>query len=330
MNKVIVVLNNIRMYDQFLALPPVFKLNQHEYRMIITDNDPHIRDVSRNGKIIEHAHDLRFVYVWNEPQLPFKDEYTATINIHRLPKGEQMERLTRIVNNMDLTYFFDLGFSVIDFKDFKVRHRIDPKWGSYVLKPTGGARSMGVFYIDKPINLKTFIVNIRNLRTSETTENSDYLKLCDEFGVRVSLGEENYQDEATRTISENTLMIQQMNPFQDVKEFRAIVGAKEPLLIRRTHFDNPNDRTVFDEVITEDNVTDYFSKELYDEIIHFLTTSNLLPHGSIDIWYSREENRWGIYEYQCQFGHVFIPEQILTDYLMKVIEYQYMTLGNKI
>lgn len=329
MNKVIVVLNNVRMYDQFLTLPPVFKVNQHEYRMIITDNDPHIRDVSRNGKIIEHAHDLRFVYVWNQPQLPFKDEYTATINIHRLPKDEQMERLTRIVNNMDLSYFFDLGFSVIDFKDFKVRHRIDPKWGSYVLKPTGGARSMGVFYIDKPINFKSFIGEVADLRNGSNpfnddgTTNQHYIDLCEKFGVRFHIGNENHANEAAKVVSENTLLIQEMNPFDDVREFRALVGGELPLLVRRTHFDEPTDKTVVDEIITAENATKFFSEELYSEIMYFLANSNLLPHGSIDIWYSKANNRWGIYEYQCQFGHVYIPEPELSDYLKDVIVHQH-------
>lgn len=324
MKKVIVVLNDLRAYDQFLALPPVFTVGRTDYHLIRISDEPHTRDVSRIGQDLEFAHDLRFVYEWNKPQLPFYDYHTATVNIHRLPKEEQMERLTRIASKMNLTHFHDLGFSVVDFSDLKIRHRVDPSWDKYVLKPTGGARSMGVFFIDKPINFKSFIGEVATLRNGDTgTKNEDYINLCDKFGVRFNVGTENRKNEAAKVVADYTLLIQEMNPFDDVQEFRALVGAEQPLLVRRTHFDDPKDKSVVDEVITEEKATKYFSEELYNEIIHFLENSNLLPHGSIDIWYSRENDRWGIYEYQCQFAHVYIPEPTLTDYLKDVIVYQH-------
>jgi len=329
MKKVIVLLNDLRAYDQFLALPPVFTVGRTDYHIILTTAEPHDRDVSRNGRDLEFAHDLRFVYVWDKPQIPFYDHYTSTVNLHRLPKEQQMERLKRNASKLNLCHFFDLGFSVVDFSDLKIRHRVNPDWKKYVLKPTGGARSLGVFFIDKPINFKSFIGEVANLRkgvnpfNDSGTKNQDYIDLCEKFGVRFHVGNENRADEAAKVVAENTLLIQEMNPFDDVREFRALVGAELPLLVRRTHFDEPTDKTVVDEIITSKNATQFFSEELYNEIMYFLANSDLLPHGSIDIWYSQSNNKWGIYEYQCQFGHVYIPEPELSDYLKDVIVHQH-------
>lgn len=329
MKKVIVLLNDLRAYDQFLALPPVFTVGRTDYHLIRTIAEPHDRDVSRNGHDLEFAHDIRFAYVWKQPEVPFYDHYTATVNLHRLPKELQMERLARIVSKMNLSHFFNLGFSVVDFDDLKIRHRVNPDWEKYVLKPTGGARSMGIFFIDKPINFKTFIGEVELLRNGSSpfndngTTNQQYVDLCEQFGVRFHIGKENRPNEAAKVVSENTLLIQEMNPFDDVLEFRALVGAEKPLLVRRTHFDEPTNTTIVDEIITDENAKQFFSDELYLDIAYFLASSNLLPHGSIDIWYSKSANKWGIYEYQCQFGHVYIPEPELTNYLKDVIVHQY-------
>ncbi len=325
MKKVIVVLNDLQAYDQFLALPPVFSTETAVYHLIRTRLEAHPRDVSRIGQKIEFAHDLRFTHIWNQPQIPFYDHHTATVNIHRLPKDQQMERLARIVKQLSpkLEHFYDLGFSVVDFTDLKIRHRVDPNWYRYVLKPTGGARSMGVFFIDAPINFKSFIGEIADLRNNKNTTNQDYINLCEKFGVRFNVGKENRKDETASVVADNTLLIQEMNPHVDVVEFRAIVGAEEPLLVRRTHFDEPTDKTVVDEIITILSAKEHFSDAVYNEIMYFLNNSELLPHGSIDIWYSPGNNTWGIYEYQGQFGHVFIPEPILSNYLKDVIVHQH-------
>lgn len=325
MKKVVVQINNITAYDQFLALPPVFIKAGTEYRIIRTRDDVHQRDTLRMGDDLQFAHDLRFVNVWNQPQMPFYDFHTATVNIHRLAKGEQMERLARITKEMELAKFYWLGFNVIDFSDYKITQYIDPQWDGYVVKPTGGARSMGIMYVNQPINFKSFITEVNRIRNATST-NKDYYDLCKKYRVKFDAGKENRENEATLTLQENTLMIQEMNPFRGVREFRAIVGASTPLLIQRTHFDNPQDKTIMDVVITDENATEFFSLGLYEEIMYFLRTSNLLPHGSIDIWYSKEEDRWGIYEYQNQFGHVYIPEPLLTNYLKDVIVYQHKVI----
>lgn len=329
MKKVVVVMNTIQGYDQFIELPPKYIYKDVEYCLIRTTSEIKDRDVVRIGDELKFAHDLRFTLVWDQPDLPFYDYHTKTVNLHRYNKLNQMELLARKLTKLNLKHYHPLGFSVVDFKDLKIRHHIDPGWDKYVLKPTGGARSLGVFHVEKNINFKSFITAISRLidkgkssNQDNPITNQDYLDVCEKFGVRLNIGRENRPNEAAKVIGENTLLIQEMNPYDDVQEFRAIVGGKDPLLVRRTHFDNPEELNVFDEVILPDNSANYFSDSLYNEIMYFLREANLLPHGSIDIWYSSKNNAWGIYEYQNQFGHVYIPEPTLSDYLKDVIANQ--------
>lgn len=315
MEKINVSIPEITKLNQFLALPPVYEYKGKIWRIYTPTSE--VPDVIAANCDYLYAHDLRILSRNNEPNNNPFNTLTDTVYLDRYDKALQsilLERLIKTHYKGKLKHFNSLQVSEIVFD--LPKHVVHfNKTKDYVIKPILGTRGMGVIEVTREINLKAFIDNIADLRKNPETTNQGYKDLCDAFGVKLTIGQERYENEMAKYIAANRLLIQELNPHGHVVEFRAIMGGETPFIVNRDHFYSDAKDTV-NITLKQSNPT---SPEVYAEIMELLSDKRLQLHGSVDVWYAPTANRWGIYEYQNQYGHVYLPMEKHIDYLKETI-----------
>lgn len=325
MEKVVVAIADVRAIDQLLALPTRYVYADKEWVITYPSDTYPIFSVSENREVF--AHDMLIQPRWNVlDQHPF-NKRRKTWYLDRYDKINQNVHLENVLGMFGLQYYQPLPVSEINFDLPKVTYHFDSGYGKYVIKPTGGARSLGIIFVEEPINLRELLAKMKPMLNNKDTTNEQYFELWHHFGLRYHKGEENRENEMAKVLADNTLVIQQMNPFDDVVEFRVISGTDKPLMFARDHL-HAGKHNVFDTIVNEKSKL--IDQEIYQEIMLVFSTGKLQTYGSHDIWYSAKGKCWGIYEYQTQYGHNHIPEQLHIEYMKDVIATAYSRLTGEV
>lgn len=189
--------------------------------------------------------------------------------------------------------------------------------GKYIIKPTLGARSMGIIEVDTAkihihefytlldLHLKaygTIQINEPGQEPPPPPKLTDYLKeFFDKYNFPCSFGFEYKPDEAAEAIRKMELIAQEKNPFDSIVELRALRCLDvEPVLYERQDLD-PNFNGYSDPYAYNRN------NETVNEILTVLKDPNFPGFmGSVDLWISEETGHWGIYEFQPEYSSVNI------------------------
>ena len=200
------------------------------------------------------------------------------------------------------------------------------------MKLTDGARSMGIMKFDTTnTNLRSFLIELDKVISDGDKNNRAIQKVCDAFKVDINFGKEYKDDEVYGRFTDKTFMLQRMNPFDDVEEFRVLKTLDMIHMYRRDHFNN-DDPNVIDRLYMRSREADQDDEfELMMDSIQTILRSENFPmtHGSIDVWVSRKGMKWGIYEYQNQYGHVHIPEDTHNFILKDTIDRLYKKMNQE-
>lgn len=194
--------------------------------------------------------------------------------------------------------------------------------GKYIIKPTLGARSMGIMEIDTSkmhihqfytlldLHLKAHNNSIQISEPGQRQEEgltpppqlTDYLKeFFDKYNIPFKLGLEYKPDEAADAIRKMELIVQEKNPFGSVIELRALRCLDvEPVIYERQDLDTSFVGYSEPYVYNRNN-------ETVNEILSVLKDPNFPGFmGSVDLWISEESGLWGIYEFQPEYSSVNI------------------------
>lgn len=320
MERVNVVIADIKLIDQLLHLPTRYEYDDKLWCITFAGKDIPLFVVEDNQE--KYSHDMLIQPRWNTLYSHAFDYARRIWFLDRFDKIKQNVNIDYRLGQFGLHHYTRLPVSEINFDTPKPLYHFDDSEYNYVIKPTGGARSMGIIFVEKQINLREFLTKLQKLRANKKSKNKNYIKLFKQFGLRYLKGEENRPDEMAKVLAENTLMIQKMNPYDDVIEFRALSGSQDPLFFKRNHLTD-NGVNITDTIIDSTNAEDYFAPTVYAEIKSVLSTGKLMTYGSHDIWYSPSNECWGIYEYQNQYGHVHIPAKPHLDFLKESLKVAY-------
>lgn len=328
MEKVVVAISDIRHYDQLLALPARYEFAGKEWVIVHVNSDIPQFTVVNNQEVF--AHDMLIQHRWNTLDQPVLNKRRKIWFLDRYDKTYQNVHLENVMKKHRAHHYQRLPVSSINFDTPKVQYTFNGDDGDYIIKPTGGARSMGIMFIDKPINLREFLSKMRTLLKNKDSVNADYIKLWDSFGIRYHIGKENRENEMAKVLADNSLVIQRMNPYKDVIEFRALSGTGSPLFFLRDHL-HEDKNNVIDRIVGDVDPADIklIDPDVYTEIVDVVGSGDIITYGSHDIWYSPEAKRWGIYEYQPQYGHDHIPAQQHIRFMKDVLLVAHTALNSK-
>lgn len=319
-------------YNQFDALPCAYQHNGREYRIIRAEKLSDVRFTSSRGW--KNAYDIAVTHMqdphWSVLSI---NEPESIINLKRFDKLTQQLLLTHFFSNLKTDerprYYQPLTTYRVDLEKLTYGEY----QGKCVIKPDCGARSMGVMKLDtRNTNLRQFLIALYELKNDKAKTNGKLSKLCDSFNVSVCLGKQYREDETVEVIFDEGLVLQDLNELEDVQELRVLRTMDHHLhIFMRDHFENDN-QNITDSLIdprpsamefTQGGLDGYTREQLdmMHEIQRVLSKADFpLIHGSIDVWYSLEAMQWGIYEYQTQYGHNFIPQDIHAQFLRDTIE----------
>lgn len=324
MEKVVVAIADVGKVDQLLALPNRYTHQDKEWIITYPDDNQPLFTVVNDQEIF--SHDMLIKPRWNQlDQHPFNRRRKIWY-LDRYDKIYQNVHLNGVMFMFGTHHYKPLPVYGINFDLHKVTYHFNDSRGNYVIKPTGGARSMGIIFVDKPINLRELLSKMKPMLKNKATTNENYTELWDSFGLRYHKGTENRPNEMAEVLADNTLVIQQMNPYKDVIEYRAISGTNTPLLFSRDHL-HGSENNIVDRILTPTNEID---PEVYTEIMMVIGSGKLMTYGSHDIWYSPSAKKWGIYEYQTQYGHNHIPSQEHIEFMKDVLATAYSRLSGEV
>lgn len=293
--------------NQFFKLPKVFTHQGEEFRIVHLDSPDGLHEFSGEG--VNCAFDLIIQPTFNQLSNPDFHRELSTVFLNRYDKIHQQRLLNDFMSTQKPTKqasYVHLGAIPIDmekmyFGEFS---------GRGVMKLTDGARSMGIMKFDtEHTNLRSFLIELDKVLNGGEKNNRAIQKVCDAFKIDINFGKEYKNDEVYERFTDKTFMLQHLNPYEDAEEFRVIKTLDTIHMYRRDHFNN-EDPNVTDRLYMRPDVDQDDEFELMmDDIQNILKSEDFpLIHGSIDIWVSRRGMKWGIYEYQNQYGHVHIPE----------------------
>lgn len=195
--------------------------------------------------------------------------------------------------------------------------------GKYIVKPTLGARSMGIIEVDTAkihihefytlldLHLKAYGViqpgdklqiNEPGFEPTPPLKLTDYLKeFLEKHDFPYNFGLEYKPDEAAEVIRKMELIVQEKNPFDSVIELRALRCLDvEPVIYERQDLDTSFNGYSEPYVYNRNN-------ETVNEILAVLKDPNFPGFmGSVDLWISEETGNWGIYEFQPEYSSVNI------------------------
>lgn len=317
MKKLVAIVNS-RNVNQFQRLPICYDYEGIDYTVIHVEQLDALRTYDSDG--YRNAFDVAFVPTYDVDVPVNYNLEQSVVYFHRFSKIHQQRKLTAFFNEgmgMSADYYLPLPAYPVDLDTFN--------YGNYsgegVLKTVGGARSMGIMKFDtKKTNFRSFLTELKVLIDKRVDVNSAYVELCHAFGVEINCGKENTENEmATARFLNDSFMVQKLNPCHDVKELRVLKTLDEVVLYERSHFDN-EDLNITNTFIHPDTYPKEELRKMFKEIHHVISRDSFpLLHGSIDVWYSEKDSQWGIYEYQSQYGHVFIPDDFHDAYLKRSI-----------
>lgn len=333
MKVVNVAISNIDMYSQFLALPARYEHEGIEWAITFTHPQVPIFRVKNSEYVF--SHDMLIANRYDQPHQRTFDHQKRTWYLDRYNKVFQGVHLRNVTNRHGLHYYQELPVSSIDLTTATPRFEYEG-CDDVVIKTIDGARSVGIVKVPKEVNLRSLITDMLALASraecieaSPTATNEDYLNLFGEYGVECIVGSEKFQNELAEKFQECQWVIQKMNPHKDVVEFRALVAGDNTVMFARDHMGNDR-KNICNQTMTAKNCEAYMHKEIYEEIRSFLAYGHLLTHGSVDIWYSHNAKRWGIYEYQNQYGHVYLSEKTHLKYLKDSLLWGWQRINGEI
>ena len=338
---VVIGMENIGRLNQFLMMPATFTRNNIDFRVITIDGEFANTD----------AFDLviRGVANGNSTTKSMTEHFTKVndkvIYLERLLKDAQQEALTAAVysyseNVHTFGNYYALGGLLVDSTGrFKAVSHLPENIGGrlgYVFKPTGGARSIGIMQFPASTNIRLFVQRFMQQRDSFKTM-SDVIELVNSFGGKLNVGTSNFKDESLDFIKDpSTQWIIQNAAPSNIVELRVLKSGNGKLLVsKRDHLSETTNgfETVFNGLTDSDLVTELNAhgaakakSERLEGIEHFIQSCYFpMSHGSIDLWLdvSGHEMQWGTFEYQPQFGHSFIDDTTLTEFLKDSITNMY-------
>lgn len=315
---------NCNLTNQFNCLPEQYEYDNKVFNIFRLEDS----DVNAQFNIVDSKlsfnHDLmissRLNYLHYTRRIP---ELKLTY-IDRYKKGLQSYLLDTISG--DYKNYKSLRTSSIDYKQHIPVININFS-GDYVVKPDGGARSVGVMYVKAGTNIRSFLDKLyKKVKNVDNPTNEVVYDLCNAYGININKGTQNYENELANIIKSQALIIQEANTNTDVREIRVLISHAKPMLFLRTHMET-NSPSVFDIEITMDNYSDYMSEETYVEINHMFSSGKLINFGSADVWISKQADEWGVYEFQNQYGFIYIPEERHMNFMKEFINNEYLVFN---
>ena len=309
--------------NQFYRLPKVFTHAGEEFRIVHLDSSDGLHEFSGDG--IKCAFDMIIQPTFNELSLPDFHPELSTVFLNRYDKIHQQRLLNDFIRTLKpskAAAYTHLGAIPVDMSKMYFGEFA----GRGVMKLTDGARSMGIMKFDTArTNLRSFLVELDKVINGGEKNNKAIQKVCDAFKVDIDFGTEYINDEVYQRFTDKKFMLQRTNPYEDAEEFRVLKTLGTIHMYRRDHFDN-EDKNVVDRSYVRADVDKDDEYELMMEDIQTILKSEDFPmtHGSIDVWVSRKGMKWGIYEFQNQYGHVHIPEDT-HNFILKDTVYQLFT-----
>ena len=317
MAKINVQIDEIRHLSQFRSLLPRYTHGDNEYCIFKHEN------VNDNGIILASEHiapyDLAIRHKFNigTPAV-ITDELRNILYLTRYTKDRQALMMKEVLG--ESKNYMHLDASTVDLTNpaspvfsFPPNPFDKPGDERYVIRHNTGARGLGLMITPKlsEFNSRMFFRDLVDLRKKKepAATNEDYQKLCNEYSVELKLGVEKTPNEAASILATGSLVITPYNskPF---KEYRVITSfGGELLIVERDH---KADRKAYAKVCN-----DLVKRMIFHNLSIDLT--RLQPHGSFDLWISDTGSEWGLFEFQPQYGHEDIPDDVHVPFMKEVI-----------
>lgn len=315
--------------NQFYRLPNVFQHQGTEYRIVHLESDKGIHTFSGTGATT--AFDMIIKPTFNELSYPDFHPELNMVYLNRFDKIHQQRLLNDFMAKIKPSKsaaYIHLGAIPVDMETFYFGEFT----GQGVLKPISGARGMGIMkFSTQETNLRAFLVALEEVIRDGDKNNRAIQKLCDNFNVELNVGKENHDDEMYGILNKGKLVLQRHNPYNDIEEFRVLKTLDEVHFYHRDHF-GKEDKNIIDRSYPFSPALDKDDEFnlMMEDIKKIIRMEDFpLVHGSIDVWVSRKGMKWGIYEYQNQYGHVHIHEGSHNDFLKSTIDLLYQKLNGE-
>lgn len=237
-----------------------------------------------------------------------------TIYITRLPKDIQQMELKKLTDRFRMKDNSSEYMEIIkNYHELKVYSdggnitKYLPS-GKYILKPKFGARSLGIMEFDSTVT-SAFKVT----RALESIKRGDDInEVLERNDIKLLGGRERKDGEEKNVIEVFDYMVQQKNPFSNVEEYRFIKCLDmEPLVFLRNNLGGGSGNNTL--------ITDY--RTLLQQAVNLVKHEDFpLVYGSVDVWVDHVERKWGIYEFQPQYGYSHIDGDVHRKFTEEVIQ----------
>lgn len=315
-------IENLEAITQFKSLPSTFVKNANIYR--ITTGLYKEKPLIIDGEI-KLPYDLTIKADYDNIADGWRSRTMACVTLHRYNKATQQALLLSHVKFLDskrenkFQHYRHLSTSTLD----KVTGNHYLHGGDYLIKPDAGARGVGILKATPETNLRGFMFELNKFLDGDEQglTKEKLIELCDKFKITKFEGNDRQVDEDIVMIKGQGLITQDLNTSRNVKEYRVLKTLNEIIILERNHLDATEPNRV-EKVIYHTNIigNTVFSTELHEEIVAILESAYFpLQHGSIDLWVSKQDQTWGIYEFQNQYSHLDVPEHVHLDFLKQSI-----------
>ena len=320
MSTAIIVIDRINKINQFRSIPKAFTIDDQNYRIVTTN------EVADSSKFPLNFYDLKISPVDGLPVLDYSGKginynpITKTAYLERYFKDFQSHFLNTYVAGSKLAPdYLALPFKRLNMRgDMQITNLWEFENKCVVIKPLGGARSLGIMYADlSEVNIRFFLEDFWKMLKDNVAITQSYVDLCKKHNITLECGGERVPNEmATYFIHPETdFMIQECNPFaksKSMREFRLIKSLDEVVLIcDRQHLNNSD--TTVEQILSFEELSEIIDSTdrvlLTKQIRDVIASPNFpMTYGSLDLWVDTEGKSWGFYEFQDQYGFKFLPE----------------------
>lgn len=243
---------------------------------------------------------------------PPKTNPNKELILFRGDKHTQQKEIFKKVKELNLTNY-QLRTSVLINDTFKSANYSD----KMIMKLNYGARSLGLFLIEtRPQNQQSTAKALRDLIANEKT--LDRLsELEEQFDAVITeiKGKENFEGESIQSSAEQEFILEEFIPGV-VSEFRLLVTDRKIVLAQRR---DVKDLCVplgsgesFSDLRFIENMN--IRNELYD-----LIKTGIFNWCSVDLFLTKD--KFGIFEYQPQFGTSYAPVEAVDKFYSEMMEY---------
>lgn len=261
--------------------------------------------------------------IWEDT---FLDE-SVVLKLKRFDKLTQQVRLFQATRGLGLTDYICRRCSNTRDVDRVV---LPPK--SIILKPLYGARSLSMVKIEaeRSQQLDVAIAVIAVFKEYEPEDINKGLELvANKYRCRISLRpcNEHFSGESLNKLSKSQFYMDEFIP--DIEEeYRLLVNAKNELVyIQRRNIEEIDGDTLVSGVSCGSILqVDELPPKVAEELLKLIATG-VLANNSCDLFITREK-KWGIFEYQPQFGTSGIPREISIEYHLDIIRQALSLLDN--